>query len=165
MPRCAIASDSVPLALVTVAHRELTWQAIRVAGGQVGRGHPPGLPDGSHSARQRHRLQEPGSLESRQVSNQELAAPDRAVGAVPGAIEGDPDDRPVLAIVGDARGDVGVMVLNADQHGLGKRRTGDHAFRQLSRVLGGQVVRVKIMRDHARLNVEKAPEVLDAVGE
>ena len=48
------------------------------------------------------------------VGDQELAAPDGAVVAVAGAVEGDPEDPAVAAepVLGHRRGDVGVVVLD-----------------------------------------------------
>ena len=67
---------------------------------------PPGMP---------HRPQVPGALEARQVADQQLAAPDRAVGAVAGAVVDRPDRRAGLAVLGQAGREVGVMVLHPDE--------------------------------------------------
>ena len=99
----------------------------------------------------------PAADEPGQVRDQELAAPERAVGAEPGPVERHPDDRPVLAVVGQAGGDVRVVVLHPDQSA--------GAVGELERVLGGQVLRVQVVRDHLRVDVEQPPEMLDALGE
>ena len=82
---------------------------------EPGGGHPPRLPDRRRAARHRHRLQVPDPLEAGQVGHQDLAAPDRAVGAPAEPVEGDADHRTGLAVVGQAGGDVGVVVLDAGQ--------------------------------------------------
>ena len=95
------------------------------------------------------------ALEAGQVGEQELPAPDGAVGAEAGAVERHPDHRALLAVVGQAGRDVRVVVLDAGQV---------HAV-ELQRVLGGQVLRVQVVRDHLRFGVEQPPEVGDPVGE
>ena len=47
-----------------------------------------------------------------EVADQELAAPDRAVGAVTGAVERDADHRPRQGVLGHAARHVGVVVLH-----------------------------------------------------
>ena len=145
-----------PLVLVAAGH------VPRRGVAQVGRGHPPGLPDRGRAAGHRDGGEVAAALVSGEVGHEELAAPDGAVGAVAGAVEGHPDDRAVLgrvAVVGQAGGDVGVVVLHADQVqalvGVG----------EFQRVLGGQVLRVQVVRDHLRLDAEQPAEVRDALGE
>ena len=99
-------------------HRDHGGPLVRVAAGDlgvagVGGGHPPRLPDGGRAARHGHRGEVAAALEGGQAGGQELAAPDRAVGAVAGPVEGHPDHRAVLAVVGQAGGDVRVVVLDA----------------------------------------------------
>ena len=55
--------------------------------------HPPRLADRRVAAGHPHREQRAGALEAAQVADQQLAAPDRAVGAVAGAVEDRPDRR------------------------------------------------------------------------
>ena len=57
------------------------------------------------------------ALERREVAAQQLAAPERPVGAVAGAVEDERERRPGLAVLGEARGGVGVVVLDADELG------------------------------------------------
>jgi len=71
------------------------------------------------------------------------------------AVEGDPDHRPGLAVVDQAGGHVGVVVLHALQL--------DPV--QLQGVLGRQVLGVQVVGDHLRLDREQAPEVPDPLGE
>ena len=52
---------------------------------------------------------------TRQVADQQLAAPDRAVGAVAGAVVDRPQRGAGMAVLGQAGGEVGVMVLHADE--------------------------------------------------
>src|SRR5207342_2028870 len=94
------------------------------------------------------------ALEGGQAGGQEFTAPDRAVGAVAGPVEGHPDHRPLFAVVGQAGGDVRVVVLDAFGGQV-----------QLERVLGGQVLRVQVVRHDLRVDVEQPAEVLDALGE
>ena len=54
------------------------------------------------------------ALEAAQVADQQLAAPDRAVGAVAGAVEDRRRRRAGLAVLGEAGGEVRVVVLHAD---------------------------------------------------
>ena len=96
----------------------------------------------------------PGPFEAGQVRDEELAAPQGAVGAVPGAVEGHPDHRAFMAVVGQAGGDVRVMVLHA---------AGVHV--EVESVLGGQVLRVQVVGDDLRVDAEQPAEVLDALGE
>ena len=79
-------------------------------------------------------------LESVQVAAEELAAPQRPVRAVPGAVEDQRERRPRLAVLGEAGGRVGVVVLHADQLGV-----------LLERPLRREVLRVEVVRDHAGL--------------
>ena len=154
------ARDSGPALLVPVPDGEPRRQARWVAGRQVRGRHPPRLADRGSAARHRHGHQAAGSLEAGQIRDQELAAPDRAVGPVPGPVEGDADDRAVLAVVGEAGGDVRVMVLHADE-----LNAGQFTISQVDRVRRGQVVRMQVVRDELRLDVEEALEMLDAIGE
>jgi hypothetical protein len=100
------------------------------------------------------------AFEGGEVGHQELTAPDRAVGAVAGPVEGHPDHRaarPVVspAVIGQAGGDVRVMVLDPEQVHVG----------QVERVLGGQVLRMQVMGHDLRVDVEQPAEMLDALGE
>ena len=121
----------------------------------VGRGHPPRLPDGGRAAGHGHRGKVAAALEGGQASGQEFTAPDRAVGAVAGPVEGHPDHRAVRSVVGQAGGDVRVVVLYPLQV--------DSV--ELDGVLGGQVLGVQVVRHDPRVDVEQPAEVLDALGE
>lgn len=125
------------------------------AGGvEVGCRHAPRLADSRGAARHRRGLKVADALEPGQVREQELAAPDRAVGAVTRAVEGDAEDRAILAVVRQARSDVRVVMLDADVL---------DAF-ELERVLRGQVLGMQIVRDDGRGDVEQLPPMPDALG-
>ncbi len=57
----------------------------------------------------------PTRVEPAQVADQDLAAPDRAVGAVAGTVEDRADGGPGLAVLGQAGGEVRVVVLDGDE--------------------------------------------------
>ena len=75
----------------------------------------PGLADRRLAARQRHGLEPGDPLEAGEVAAQQLAAPERPVGAVAGAVEDERQRRAGLAVLGQARGGVRVVVLHADE--------------------------------------------------
>ena len=62
------------------AQRRGTAAAARRTPRQPGERHPPRLADRRRAARHPHRAQRAGALEAAQVADQQLAAPDRAVG-------------------------------------------------------------------------------------
>jgi hypothetical protein len=124
-------------------------------GVEVHSGHPPRLLDGRAAARHRHRSEMADPLERPPVGKHELAAPDRAVGPVSKAVEGDPDHGCVDSVVRQAGHDVRVVMLHADQVDAD----------EFHRVLGGEIFRVQIVRHHLRLDVEQFGEMLDAGGE
>ena len=98
-----------------------------------------------------HRAAGADALEAAEIADQQLAAPDRAVGAVAGAVEDRADRRAGLAVLGQSRGQVRVVMLHADQLDA----------LALERVLGRQVVRVQVVGDDLRLDREEPLEVLD----
>ncbi len=77
--------------------------------------HPPRLPDRRFAARQAAPARD-GETRSNdvEVAAQELAAPQRPVGAVPRAVEDERERGPGLAVLGQAGRGVRVMVLDAD---------------------------------------------------
>ena len=84
-------------------------------GVQVGERHPPGMADGRVAAGQRHRRQVRGAGEAVAVraQQQDLAAPDRPIRSVAGAVERHPDDRlPKPPVLREQRDDVRVVVLH-----------------------------------------------------
>ena len=76
--------------------------------------HAPRLADRLLAAGHADRMQVPDALEAAQVAVQQLAAPDRAVGPVAGAVVDRADRGLRLAVLGEAGGEVGVVVLHAD---------------------------------------------------
>ena len=117
--------------------------ARRLAAGG-GDSHAHAIRHGSRIARsppgQPHRQQRADAVERREVADEQLAAPDRAVEAVAGAVEDRADRRPWLAVLGQARRQVGVVVLDADQLDA----------LALERVLGREVLGVQVVRDDLR---------------
>ena len=82
---------------------------------EVGGGDPPGLPNRRLTAGQRHRVEPGEPLEALEIAMEELAAPDRPVGAKARAVEDERERRALLAVLGEARGRVRVVVLDADE--------------------------------------------------
>ena len=83
-PRRRRARRPPPRLGVPSPHRQRTVHI----GPQVRRRHPPRLPDRRRPAGQRHRRQVAGPAEPGQVGHQHLAAPERPVRAVAGAVAG-----------------------------------------------------------------------------
>ena len=97
----------------------------------------------------------PGAAEATHISDQQLAAPDRAVGAVAAAVEDRADGGARLAVLGEARREVRVMVLHPDQLDAVA----------LERVLGRQVLRMQVVGHDLGRDREQPLEVLDPLGE
>ena len=135
--------------------RELVVHGVR----EPRRRHPPGLLNRTIAAGQADGHQHAGTLESREVAGEELAAPHGRVLAVAGAVEDHTQGRTRLAVLSKARREVRVVVLDADELQLGI------VVRPLHRVPRREVVRVEVVRDDARLDREKSLEVLDALAE
>ena len=123
------------------APRRATRRPCATAGGSRPR-RPASAPGSSRPARS----------QPREPADQQLATPDRAVLAVAGAVEDRPYGRAVLAVLGEARREVGMVVLHPDEA---------HVL-ELERVLGRQVLGMEVVRHHLRLDGEQALEVLDA---
>ena len=121
----------------------------QAGGGEPRAGHPPRLADRGLAARHPHGPQVAGALEAREAAEQELAAPDRAVGAVAGAVV-DRAERLGRAVLGEHRREVRVVVLDADVVAVA-----------LERVLGRQVLRVQVVGDDLGLDREQPLEVRD----
>ena len=118
-------------------------------------GHPPRLAHGAVAAGQAHGPQMAGALEAVEAAGQQLAAPHRAVGAVAGAVVDRPDRRPALAVLGQHRRQVGVVVLHAHVRDV---LAGERVGRR-------QVVGVQVVGDDLRRDREEPLEVRDAHGE
>ena len=91
-----------------------------------------------------------------EVRDEELAAPERPVVAHPQPVVGDAEERRRDPVLGGARRDVRVMVLDGDPTIRGEPGNG---------VLRGEVLRVEIVRDDLRLQGQEPGEVGQAVGE
>ncbi len=122
---------------------------------EPGAGHPPRLADRLGAAGQPHRQQRARPLEAGEVADQELAAPDRAVGAVARCRRRSrrrPAGSPCSASAA------------ARWAWWCWTPTGSTSL-ALERVLGRQVLGVQVVRDHLGRDGEQPLEVLDAVGE
>ena len=84
-----------------------------------------------------------GPFEAVEVGDEELPAPHRPVCAVAESVEGDPEHGVRVAVFGQARGDVCVVMLDGPRLEI-----------EVERVLGRQVLRVQIMGDDFRLDPE-----------
>ncbi len=102
-------------------------------------GHPPRLPHGRVAARQPDREEEAGAFVAADAADEQLPAPDRAVGTEAGAVVDRAGDGAELAVLGGRSGEVGVVVLDADQGRVRAR----------ARVPRRQVVGMEIVRDDA----------------
>ena len=96
----------------------------------------------------------PDPLEPVEVGHQELAAPERAVGAVAEPVEGEPEHRFGAAVLHHARGDVGVVVLHGHERKV-----------EVEGELGRQVFRVQIVRDHLGPHAVQRGEMVDGLHE
>ena len=95
---------------------------------------PPGSGTGSRCA---------SRSKPAEVAAQQLAAPERPVGAVARAVEDERERRALLAVLGEARGGVGVVVLDADERDV-----------LLERPLRREVLGVEVVGDDLRLDAE-----------
>jgi hypothetical protein len=103
--------------------------------------HPPRVADGRVAARERDRAQVSGPLRGCGVADEELPAPRVPAGAEAEAVERDPDDPTLQAVLGHHRRDVRVVVLDRDR---GKTELVGEARRQ---EVGMQVVGDEVGRD------------------
>jgi hypothetical protein len=94
-------------------------------------------------------------LKSGEVSQQELATPQGAVTAETRPVEGHSQHWTSRTVVGQAGGDVRVMVLDSHEFHVS----------EIDGVFGRQVFRVQVVRHNLGRHVEKAPEVRYTVGE
>ncbi len=84
--------------------------------------------------------QQPGALVAAEAAGQQLPAPDGAVRPVAGAVVDRADRRALLAVLGEAGGEVRVVVLHRDLLDA----------LALQRVLGREVLRVQVVGDELR---------------
>ena len=82
-----------------------------------------------------------GPGEAGQVRHQEFPAPDGAVGAVAGAVQGDADHAVGAAVFRQAGGDMGVMVLHPDEAHPG----------QTPGIAGAEIEGMEVMGDDGRV--------------
>ncbi len=88
--------------------------------------------------------------EAGEIRDEELAAPEISRGAASGAVEGDADHGAGVAILGEARGDVSVVMLH-----------GDRAEAAALGPLGRGVSRVEIVRDGLGDDAEQMAQLRD----
>ena len=119
-------------------------------GGERGPGerHPPRFADRRRPARQRHRPQVGHTLESGEVGHEKLTAPYRPVRPIPEPVERDPSTLPVCEC--SAMHEAMWAWWCCTGHGSTSSSQG---------VLGGQVLRVQVVRDHLRFDPEEPAEV------
>ncbi len=126
---------------------------LRSGRGQPRARHPPRLARGAVAAREPDRVQVAGALEAAQVAAQDLPAPHRAVRAEPGPVEDRADRRAGLAVLGEARREVGVVVLDGDVlDAFARERVGRR-----------EEVGMQVVRDDRGRDREQPLEVGDAV--
>jgi len=82
---------------------------------ETGGGDTPGFSNRCLTAGERHGVEVREALERGQVAAEQLTAPERPVGAVPGSVEDEGKCGAGLAVLGEARRCVRVMVLDADE--------------------------------------------------
>ena len=131
--------------------RNALFQARR----EPGAGHSPGFADSGVAARQGNGNEAREAREPVKSPDEQLPTPDRPVRSEPGAVVDRAHRRPPLAVLGQARGQVRVVMLDSDQPRLVT----------FARVRGGEVVRVKIVGDEPRLDIEHALEARDPLAE
>ena len=132
---------------------------------------PSRLLHGGVAAREAERAEVGDAREAGRVAEEELAAPDRAVGPVAGAVPRDAERGPVGLVLGEAGGEVGVVVLDGDEAEAPRARRGEDRGRQRPLRLvprrgaagpaGREVVGVEVVRDGDRLGLPEAEEVGD----
>ena len=132
---------------------------------QGGGGHPPRLARGPIAARRRQRRQMTEPLEAVAVDPEQFAAPGRAVGAEPEAVERKPEQRPLETMLGGKRGDMGVMVLHGyhrQPKPMGEREVGKSGCRSQA-IATGSTSRIDSMwcsvssRNSAAAGVSRSP--------
>ncbi len=112
------------------------------------RGRAPGLAHGAVATDQAERPERSHPLVIRSVDFQELAAPDGAIVAVARAVPRNPQRGTVLGVLGQARHDMGVMMLH-----------GHPGQTLLLGVPGREVVGMGVVHDLCRLHAEQAGEI------
>ena len=113
-----------------------------------GEGHPPWFTNGRRPARHGKGQQMRHSFEAVEVGDEELPTPHRPVGPVPETVEGDAEHGAGMSVLGQAGGDVGVVMLDRPRLDI-----------EIERVLGRQVLGVQVVGDNFRRNAEQPAEV------
>ena len=93
---------------------EVVGNRITVGRPQVSEGHTPRLAKGRRATGKWHRRKASDSFESAEIGDEKLSTPEPAIGAVTDTIERHPHDPVRHLMLGEAGGDVGVMVLHAE---------------------------------------------------
>ena len=128
------------------------------AAGERRGGHSPRLARGDISARQAQRSELPEALAMRAIDAQQFAAPRAPVGAEAHAVEREPEHGRGHPVLGHDRGDVRMVMLDAVM-----RNT--PALREPRCVAGAEEVRVQVVREHLRRDLERPRQMLDRVDE
>ncbi len=132
------------------AGRDLGAASERV---QHGRRHAPGLPRRAVPAGEPQLAQVAQPLEARAVDAQQLAAPGRAVGAQPDAVERQADRRRGVAVLRADRRDVGMVVLDGERGNAALRR-------EPGREAAGVEIGMQVVGAGPRLHLQDGEEVL-----
>ncbi len=165
-PTLVVGGDAVPVPAISATASQLRGSTSCARASGIGGGVSPAAASHAHAIRQGSRTaaSPPGSRTGKrsptrsypaQVAGQDLAAPDRAVGPVSGAVEDGADRRLGYAVLRKAGGQVGVVVLDGDALDA----------LPLERIAGRQVVGMEVVGDEGRLDGEQPLEVLDALAE
>src|ERR1039458_10269127 len=93
---------------------------------QIAHTHSPGLANRRGASGKWDIFKMTGALEARIAGEQRFAAPDSAIGAIPGSIEREADDSPVDGVFRHATGNMRVVVLHADQDRKSTRLNSSH---------------------------------------
>ncbi len=103
----------------------------------------PRLADRRLAAGKWHRVEMRQALEARAVAAQQLAAPERPVGSVAAAVEDERERGALLAVLGQARRGMRMVMLDGDELGI-----------LLEGPLRREVLRVQVVGDDIELDVE-----------
>jgi hypothetical protein len=108
---------------------------------------PPWLANRRGAAGKRNRLEPLDAFEACEVAAEQFAAPERAVGAIAGAVEDECQRRTGLAVFGETRCGVSVVMLHADELGF-----------LLERPFRCEVFGVEVVSDPPRADVQHLEE-------
>ncbi len=118
---------------------------------QIAEGDAPRFMNRGRATGQGNVFEMGGAFEIAVFRKEHFPAPDGAIGAVAGAIEGDADHFSIKMIFGHAGSDMRVVMLYANQlHGFARQRP-----------FGGKVIGMEIVGNHLGLNFQDALQVLD----